>query len=466
MHLLLLTFGLLECAMGWLQLLGVVPSGNPLYVATGSFYNPGPYCCYLAVILPVGLWHVVEDKDNDKIVMYWLGMVYVVMSVPLMLILMSRTAWIAALSGCLATLLAGNKISLPKGQRLLICMFSGVFIAIMLLLIKVPSAVGRLFIWIIGIKAMIQAPVWGTSWDYVAGALGSAQELYFVNNPDSVFASVAGSPRYAFNEFIQIGIAFGIPAMLAFTGMLIIGTYKALKYKLYPIFGAFIGFSVVCLASYPLQFSEFIIISFLLIICVCLKNRGKNKFFKTSLIVFVSIVGAFSIIGIETRENLTKEWKLEKYKYHYGLSEKRCSETDTLLARYGMVEDFLFDYGKALRENGCLQESDRMFKLGEYVSGDPMFLILRGRNCEMRNDFVNAEIFYRRAIARLPGRLYPHYLLARLYADWPIKDGEKFEEVCSEALELKPKVESSATREMRAKLIELRDSVNSSRSHK
>lgn len=49
----LLCAGLWECGLGWAQLLGFAPSLHSLYPATGSFYNPGPFCGFLAVILPV-----------------------------------------------------------------------------------------------------------------------------------------------------------------------------------------------------------------------------------------------------------------------------------------------------------------------------------------------------------------------------------------------------------------------------
>ncbi len=35
-----IVFGLVECVFGWLQLLGFAASGNSMYPATGTFYNP------------------------------------------------------------------------------------------------------------------------------------------------------------------------------------------------------------------------------------------------------------------------------------------------------------------------------------------------------------------------------------------------------------------------------------------
>ena len=46
--LVLIGAGLWECFLGWAQLLGFMPSRHALYPATGSFFNPGPFCGFLS----------------------------------------------------------------------------------------------------------------------------------------------------------------------------------------------------------------------------------------------------------------------------------------------------------------------------------------------------------------------------------------------------------------------------------
>ena len=52
---LLLLLGGLEAIEGFRQLYGLEVSNHSLYALTGSFYNPGPYMGFLAVVLPVCL---------------------------------------------------------------------------------------------------------------------------------------------------------------------------------------------------------------------------------------------------------------------------------------------------------------------------------------------------------------------------------------------------------------------------
>ena len=51
-----LMLGCTEVIIGLLQLAGICKSSHPDYPFTGSFYNPGPYACYLAVLLPIAVF--------------------------------------------------------------------------------------------------------------------------------------------------------------------------------------------------------------------------------------------------------------------------------------------------------------------------------------------------------------------------------------------------------------------------
>lgn len=52
---LLIVLGCVEAVWGLRQLYGFASSNHSLYALTGSFFNPGPYSGYLAMILPICL---------------------------------------------------------------------------------------------------------------------------------------------------------------------------------------------------------------------------------------------------------------------------------------------------------------------------------------------------------------------------------------------------------------------------
>jgi tetratricopeptide (TPR) repeat protein len=126
-------------------------------------------------------------------------------------------------------------------------------------------------------------------------------------------------------------------------------------------------------------------------------------------------------------------------------------------------KDFLFDYGKALRNNHFYEKSNVIMQEGAKISSDAMFLNLIGRNYFDLKRYDIAAQYFERSINRLPNRLYPYYLLAKLYADSCSYNPEQFNRIYRAAMKLEPKVQSPATRQMRSELKSLKDSIESIR---
>ena len=61
----LIMIGGYEAILGFRQLYGFSVSNHSLYALTGSFYNPGPYMGYLAMVLPVCVYGVLVGSDRS-----------------------------------------------------------------------------------------------------------------------------------------------------------------------------------------------------------------------------------------------------------------------------------------------------------------------------------------------------------------------------------------------------------------
>ncbi len=453
MDALIIIFGLAEAVMGWLQLLGLTAPGHSLYVATGTFYNPGPFCGFLAVIAPVALYNVLF---KNRKVLYWLSLAYLLLALGLMPALMGRTGWIAALLGCGVVVVKRYSPMFPKfsGKKVWITVLAGSLLGLavlgLLYFIKPESAQGRLLMWIVAAKAMAAHP-FGVGWDMVAGAFGEAQEAYFSMHPDSPFAMVAGAPEYVFNEFLQTGIAFGILGFLLFTGLIVACGVAAWRTRAYGLCGAIIAFAAVCFSSYPLQFSEFYVLAALIAVAIVFRS-GLSTWGKVSITATIIAGTVFPVVNIEGRKSGMQEWEKVGRTLRYRLNDKDISRCDSLMVSMDWSPKFLFGYGKALRDNGFYEKSNEVLMRGMEVSSDPMFLNLIGRNHEDKGDFGDAERYYRKSIRRLPNRLYPRYLLAKLYAAAKGADSQEFKEAYRQAMSMRPKVESPATRQMRKEL--------------
>ena len=82
-------------------------------------------------------------------------------------------------------------------------------------------------------------------------------------------------------------------------------------------------------------------------------------------------------------------------------------------------------------------------------SCDPMNLNIIGKNYQAIGKYEKAEEYFIRSTHRLPGRIYPYYLLAKLYAEPEYRHPEILKQAVQIVLTKEPKVQSTAIREMR-----------------
>lgn len=419
----ILAFGLFESVLGWLQLVGLEPSRHLRYPATGTFYNPGPFCGFLAIVVPVAMAMVYNGSRR------WirrLAAVYLFASLTLMPALMGRTGWIAAGVGCLTVAVGQGRLKRLSPRLMWLCVVAIIVAVGVAIWLKPASALGRLLIWRNGASALAAAGLTGVGWDCVAGALGDAQERFFAAHPDSVFISVAGSPSYAFNEFLQIGIAFGWPAMVGFVLLLVGGIILGWRSRRYGIAGSIAAFAIVAFASYPFQFGEMVVLLAALLVASVASFDSSGPWLRAALCAAIIIAAIPAANAV---------------------------------AAYRPLAQISFNRGKALRESGEFEQSTAELMQGMAYSSDPMFLNLIGRNFADTGDAANAELWLRRSINRLPGRLYPHYLLCKLYAAEQSADTARLRTALREALSLQPKIQSPAISEMRSELTALADSL-------
>lgn len=78
-----------------------------------------------------------------------------------------------------------------------------------------------------------------------------------------------------------------------------------------------------------------------------------------------------------------------------------------------------------------------------------MILNIIGKNLQQLREYKEAEKYLIRSTHLLPGRIYPYYLLAKLYAEPRFYQPEKMKQMVDVVLTKEPKVQSTAVREMR-----------------
>ncbi|MBE6288324.1 MAG: O-antigen ligase family protein [Mediterranea massiliensis] len=293
-HIILILAGAIESAIGLLQIYGLMDSNHGRYVVTGTFLNPGPYSGFLAMTLPVCL-HCYLKKQG--------GMKYVAATVGAMILCvlpagMSRTAWIAAAMGMLWAYGAHRKwperVRLWAKQHRLKAMgcVLGVVGALllggwMLFILKPDSAKGRLFMWRIESRIVIEHPS-GVGCGRFAKAYGEEQEKYFSQGEYEEWeVKVAGSPEYAFNEYLQLAIEHGVGALVALFVVMGLCVWRAMRKGAHGMAGALVALALFAFASYPMEYALFRAAA-LLIAVGCLAEEG----WKGWMITIAGVIGA------------------------------------------------------------------------------------------------------------------------------------------------------------------------------
>lgn len=411
----LLTYGLVEGMWGVLQLCDVVDSGHSRYPVTGSFYNPGPYGCFIGCLLPLAVSLYIDAHDNKftKI----LSGAYILICALLLPGGMSRTGWVAAAIG-IAIVFVGtniNKFSQLNKQRktiMVIMVLSIVSIGgIGAYVLKPDSADGRLLMWKIAANATTYSPLLGVGWENVAGTYGDAQEAYFASGIATAHEEMlAGTPAYVFNEYLQIAVAYGIPAAFLFAIALVSTAIIYWRHQRYGLSGLTVAIMSVAFASYPLQFWEFK--SLIGIVVAMAFVSIDNKVLKTLLPIFWAIIWLCFSIAAQPIDIGPK-----------------------------------FSHAQRAYRIGRHEVSNQMLREILPKTSDPMPLNIMGRNYQAMGIRDSAETCFLRAAARVPNRLYPHYLLMKLYADAP-SDSVKMRHQAEIILTTQPKIQSKAIEEM------------------
>ncbi len=159
--------GAVEAVWGLLQLAGIAESGHPLYPLTGSFFNPGPYGCFLGMAVPASLALALRRER-------WLsltGAAALLLTAAPLAASMSRTGWAAAVGGCLLTCVMtlrhrfSTLSDAGRKKRTLSAVIAACAIIILAVVaahalysLKPESARGRVLIWKVSAMALPTPP--------------------------------------------------------------------------------------------------------------------------------------------------------------------------------------------------------------------------------------------------------------------------------------------------------------------
>jgi O-antigen polymerase len=414
----------------------------------------------------------------------------------------SRAAWLAAIAGFFYVVwYYPGRLKLRDDFRLwlsrlgrlkkilLALLLASVILAggIGLYNLKRGSADGRVLIWKVTTGLIADRPLTGYGSEAFQRHYMSSQADWFEQGrgtPEQLV--VAGSPQYPFNESLHIWLKKGVVGVILLSVILwFLLTAKCREKALMQeeesegyskrhdpalrsldravltgLKGTLVAMLVFAQFSYPMDISSFILQVVVVTALLAGKTAqvisvsGVKRLFLTVPLGMAITVGAvFMVPQRIDYYTATTRWKEAHRIYStqsYDYSAALYSDLYETLRHRGL---FLQMYGKTLNMAGRYEESNELLREAEYYMSSQIISIAIGDNYRALGRTDDAAKAYLKAASMVPNMLYPRYQLAQMYVE-----AGMYEEATSTAREILKstiKVETEASREIRARMEEI-----------
>lgn len=483
--LILLLTALVLCAkevfLGQSQLSGYIMSNSDIYAMTGSFTNPGPYGGFIAVCMSILAAFMIKKRGELKNclltkILSWIICIVLFAAIATLPVSQSRSAMLGFCSSML--LLGAGTESIRKRAKPILKKYGLlILIGVAVLgtagyLYKKQSADGRLFMDKMCVKAMFHNGLKGAGIGRFGGAYAETQADYFyktiqekgaddldwsvINEHERITADCPSNP---FNEYLLIGVETGLLGMILFIGVIVVSIVISYRQGTVWCYGM-TALAVFALFSYPLHLVQFRIM-FAVLLAACLADRKRmvvKPVIVSMLLLMLSVVAIIRYPEIKQKKQHEITRIMAEIMHGKKQYDKAVEYCDSIFPMYSNDYRFLFIYGQSLNMTGNYEKSDSVLKMGTEISSDPMFWNVLGNNSLARGMYREAEEYYKRAFYMVPNRLYPLYLLAKLYH--AEGDVDAFKKMENKVQSFKSKVELLNAKSLRSVIQEISESFN------
>ncbi|MBL1212909.1 MAG: hypothetical protein HND52_06090 [Ignavibacteriae bacterium] len=467
--------GTLQAIIGIFQAHNLFGFYSHYFLTTGTFGNPSYYSGFLTPIFPLafGLYIFTEPKSlNEKIIKYTslICFLSILFALPLTKI---RGDWVAILIATVFILF--YKYNLKKYFHSFTKKFVLVIVSFILVLslfyglynIRPDSAFGRLLIWKVSSEMVKENPVFGIGFGRYSQVYNNYQANYFAEKERTEYEKyVADNVRHAHNEYIQHFAELGIVGLLLLIAIIYTSIFKSKiiinkNYSpsvqsgfLIPLKAAAIAISISAFFAFPFQIISNQI-NFILLLGIISALGFKHNITTSSINVRAAkIIGALGLIitswfTVELYEKFeaNKKWGIAYYFSSIRIYENAIENYESIYSVLQHDPEYLLNYGGTLSLAGRNTEAiDILEKCKKKSSASNLYILLANSYKELKN-FKLAEINYLHASTILPSRLYPKYLLAKLYK--VSNDEVKFSRIAFDIINSDAKFHSIAEKQIK-----------------
>jgi O-antigen polymerase len=387
--------GVFLCAYCMLELYDVIEPTNFYWRMTGNFPNPGPLGGFIAVILSLVFYELLQKdiiKKPGKILLYSL------VAIIILFVLIKSASRAAMLSTVIAITVIASYYGFKKWNHFKYTLLSLLPIFIFIGLSKGTDSIsGRLLIWKISLLSFLDHPLAGIGYGFFGVEYLNFQADYFSKGGTTKEILLAAVNEQAFNEFLKFVVENGIWGII----LIIVALFWILKSK--PIIlisnqqnfplasiAFYSSFAVFACFSFPLQFLAF---KLLLLNQIGLQNYPPltlnfktNKNFQK---IFLTTAACLLIFTITSHHKAFKAWK--------EASELQFSNPDSTKTLYKNAYQelqndaaFLVRYGN-FNEDKSNKTSLELFEKAKLLANIPSLYSKTAKLYEKQHDYKNAE---------------------------------------------------------------------------
>ena len=471
---------------GFSQLIGLNNTHHPVFVATGTFWNPGPFGGFLVLSFTLCLCFAIKKHASFQ----WRDMVLKTIArassvgiLVLLVFLKSKASWLALITSCgfVFYCLYFAKVFRKSALKQHLIIYFFLFLAVVIIFyFQYNSARGRVFIWKITSTMILDHPVVGVGVGNYSKFFCEHQTGYFKNgNPSDEEKLLAGLGESCFNEYLQLTSELGIIGLLLFMLFIIILLRRPFFSLLelhrgnhdFIILGAvagILGFLIFSLFSYPFSILPMEINLYFLfgIVASCHKKdisilfpRFINSFYFKAILLVIVFIFLVSFLNNSDREIVARK----RWQYASGLKTigNYCKAINIFKAISPVLKDnaiFLMDFGEALYLNGLFNESTDILKKSVSLVPHPQTYELLGKACQNIGNNVDAEKYFLNSVYLVPHRFTPRYSLIRYYLKTQQVEKAIFQ--LNAIIEMPIKVNSLKVRRIKEEAKSLMDSLH------
>jgi hypothetical protein len=478
--------GILQAVYGAFQLWGYAPMAHSGFRIAGSFLNPGPYSGFLAAVFPIALGvYLFRNQIMEQPAFHAIGAPHFLLRLlfeylPLTGILsivlvlpasQSRAAWLSVILSS-ALLLNQRYHLLSLARRVLNKTWKKSLVGLLLLLsagaggygvyhFKQGSADGRLLIWKVTSSLIADHPWTGVGYDQFKAYYMFYQAAYFKAHGDGVEAWVAGDNYYAFNElfgfiaeqgFIGTGLLAGLVALILKQAMT-----PTLGYASIIALSGLLSIVTFGMFSYP---GEILPVKICMVLYLAVLVAEKRPMRQISLDLRPSLkcalaLGIMCLLGLTAQAGVRfkqahQDWQDAVHSYKAGLYAESVEKYEKLYPFLKFNGEYLMNYGKALSMAENDEKAVRVLEDARNYYSSAIIETASGDSYKRLKRYDKAAADYRNADDMVPSRLYPKYLLAKLY----LESGDEaaaFDEA-KKILRMDVKIHSRATEEIKLEM--------------